>query len=299
VLETAQGLVLIDSGQASAASREHLAAALDGMGRGLRDVRHVLVTHIHRDHYTLAVELRREFGSRISLGVDERPSLEQVGDASRDVIESQLRMLVGCGAQSLVAPNAGTDDGIDAGLWEEPDTWLDRDRVAVGPRTLQTIPTPGHTRGHVVFRDETGGLLFAGDHVLPHITPSIGFEPAVPDLPLGDYIRSLQLVRSLPDTWLLPAHGHTMRSVYARVDELLDHHADRLDAAAACASAGDVSAFEVAGRLTWTRRARSLNDLSPFNRMLAVLETKAHLDVLVERGRLRNHDDGGTRRYST
>ena len=57
------------------------------------------------------------------------------------------------------------------------------------------VATPGHTRGHVVFHDTGGGLLFAGDHVLPAITPSIGFEPVLSDDPLGAFLGSLTLMR--------------------------------------------------------------------------------------------------------
>src|SRR5262249_17850401 len=64
VLEDHDGLVLIDGGWALAESRAALAAALATLGCGLGDVRHFLVTHVHRDHYTQAVELRRIFGSK-------------------------------------------------------------------------------------------------------------------------------------------------------------------------------------------------------------------------------------------
>jgi glyoxylase-like metal-dependent hydrolase (beta-lactamase superfamily II) len=150
-----------------------------------------------------------------------------------------------------------------------------------------------------VFRHEASGLLFAGDHVLPHITPSIGFEPDVPALPLRDYLRSLELVRSLTDTWLLPAHGHVIRSVHRRVDELLAHYAGRLEDTSRPVLDAMASALEVAQHLSWTRRHRRLDDLTPFNQMLAVLETNAHLDLLVHQGRARVYDDAGVRRYSS
>lgn len=67
--------------------------------------------------------------------------------------------------------------------------------------------TPGHTRGHFVHRDASAGVLFAGDHVLPHITPSIGFEPIRTTSPLRHHLASLALMREMPDTPLLPAHG--------------------------------------------------------------------------------------------
>ena len=84
-----------------------------------------------------------------------------------------------------------------------------------------------------MFLDARAGALFAGDHVLPHITPSIGLEPQRTAMPLGDYLASLALVRSMPDTILLPAHGPVAPSVHARVDELLAHHEARLTAIAA------------------------------------------------------------------
>jgi glyoxylase-like metal-dependent hydrolase (beta-lactamase superfamily II) len=158
------------------------------------------------------------------------------------------------------------------------------------------VATPGHTRGHVVFIDRDAQLMFAGDHVLPHITPSIGFEAVAAALPLGDYLDSLRLVRSLPDQRLLPAHGPVGPSVHARVDELLHHHAERLDHACGAVRDG-LTAYAVAGRLTWTRRERPFADLDLFNQMLAVAETAAHLDLLVAQGRLKATDADGVRRY--
>jgi glyoxylase-like metal-dependent hydrolase (beta-lactamase superfamily II) len=152
--------------------------------------------------------------------------------------------------------------------------------------------------GHLVFHDLAAGLLFAGDHVLPTITPSVGFEAVLSPEPLGAFLQSLALVRSRPDALLLPAHGPVAPSVHARVDELLDHHGRRLDEIEAAAKSGASSAFDVASVLRWTRREIKLADLDPFNAMLAVYETGAHLELLVVQGRLTVSDDGVVRRYS-
>ena len=96
-------------------------------------------------------------------------------------------------------------------------------------RALEVVETPGHTRGHVVFYDTPSSLLFSGDHVLPTITPSIGFEPAMTDDPLGAFLDSLAIVRARPDAMLLPAHGPVVPSAHDRVDELVEHHRVRLD----------------------------------------------------------------------
>jgi glyoxylase-like metal-dependent hydrolase (beta-lactamase superfamily II) len=150
----------------------------------------------------------------------------------------------------------------------------------------------------VVFRDAGAGLLFAGDHVLPHITPSIGFELAPSELPLGDFLDSLRLVRSLPDTRLLPAHGPVTESAHARIDELLEHHHTRLDTIFDAIAKGADTAFEAARLVTWTRRKHALDELNDLNQLLAVIETAAHLDLLVVQGRLRVTADGDLDRFT-
>ena len=85
---------------------------------------------------------------------------------------------------------------------------------------------------------------------------------------------------------------------YPFLDELIDHHGRRLDEVEAATRTGATTAFEVAGVLRWTRREHKLEDLDPFNAMLAVFETGAHLDLLVTQGRLTVTDDGGVRRYA-
>ena len=186
----------------------------------------------------------------------------------------------------------------DLSQWESPDEWLTEGEIALpGGRVLEAVATPGHTAGHLVFHDLAAGLLFAGDHVLPTITPSIGFEPVLSPEPLGAFLRSLALVRARPDAMLLPAHGPVTASVHARVDELVAHHGKRLDEVAAATSSGAHTAHEVAGVLRWTRREHRLEDLDAFNAMLAVFETGAHLDLLAAQGRLTMTEDDGVRRY--
>jgi glyoxylase-like metal-dependent hydrolase (beta-lactamase superfamily II) len=143
-----------------------------------------------------------------------------------------------------------------------------------------------------VFADRGARLLFAGDHVLPTITPSIGFEPVPAAQPLGDFLASLVKVRALPDLMLLPAHGPVAPSSHARVDELLAHHDERLDLCRRAVAGGCGTAYEVAGELAWTRHGRRLDELDLFNTALAVLETMAHLELLAAREELARSEDG-------
>ena len=279
-------VVLVDSGWALAESEELLAKSLDGIGYGFADIREFLVTHVHRDHYTQAVAIRRTHGTQVALGEGERPGLLAVQESIRTGQRVSGRPMLRAGAAALLArinPRPMSEE--DVSIWELPDTWLQTGtQLPLRTRSLRVIATPGHTQGHVVFYDENAGALFAGDHVLPHITPSIGFEVPRAEYPLRDYLDSLRLVRSLPDARLLPAHGPESPSVHARVDELLDHHEERLTQTAKAVEQGADTAFEVAQVLHWTRRQRHFDELDLLNQTLATSETMAHLDVLVLRG---------------
>jgi glyoxylase-like metal-dependent hydrolase (beta-lactamase superfamily II) len=297
------GPVLIDSGWAIADARELLSKALAELGAELGDVQRFLVTHMHRDHYSQAIHLRREFGTRVSLGAEERHSLEIARTPREPRRRSQIVRLRELGAEeiadTMAAAMAAGHARPDPADWEFPTDWFaPNELIDANGRSLEVVETPGHTRGHVVFYDTPGQLLFAGDHVLPTITPSIGFEPALASDPLGSFLASLALVRARPDAMLLPAHGPVTDSVHARVDELVEHHRVRLDTMLGVLGSGPDTAAEVAAAVTWTRRERRLTELDVFNQFLAVCETGAHLDLLVAQGRARREQRGEVFHYS-
>jgi glyoxylase-like metal-dependent hydrolase (beta-lactamase superfamily II) len=287
------GVDLIDAGMALVQARERLTGALGELGFGLPDIRNFFITHIHQDHYTLAVELRTTLRGQITLGAAERANLAAIRAVSAGRAEvGFIEMLGAMGAADLaeqvremLAPRLA--DPQPKLEWSDPDHWLPDGAVIELPgRTLRAIHTPGHTTGHVVFHDESAGLLFAGDHVLPHITPSIGFQPVITRTSLVQYLASLRLMLALPDARLLPAHGPVQPSTHARVHQLLEHHETRLAQTLEAASGGPVTAFAAAAVLPWTRRQRKLADLDVMNQLLATGETAAHLEVLVVRGQL-------------
>lgn len=284
-IEDGDDLLLIDGGEALEESRALLSRCLTDIGRALGDIREFLVTHAHRDHYTQAVAIRRLHGSGVRLGEGEQVTMAAIQAGERFPAEDALHR---SGAASLI-PVVRSRAAVDLRDWEQPDAWMqDGLEIPMSTRCLRVIATPGHTRGHVVFHDPDAGILFGGDHVLPHITPSIGVEavpPSQPHHPLADFLDSLRVVRALPDATLLPAHGPAGASTHHRVEELLTHHDRRLASTEAALMRGASTAFEAARLLTWTRHERPFGSIDGFNQVLAVQETRAHLDVLVTTGR--------------
>lgn len=288
VLETEEGLVLIDGGWAIPVSRQLFDAGLAELGYSANDIREFLVTHMHRDHYTQAYVIGQETQASVWLGDGDRATMELMLNAELDH-DPNLRRLQVAGAEHLAKewreimpsePPSMDDYGM-------PDHWMVSDHMReLGNRTLAAISTPGHTQGHFVFADQEAGLLFSGDHVLPRITPSIGFEPAWVEQPLRDFLDSLIKVQQLPDMKVLPAHGPVTDSSHERIAELIDHHTVRLELCEQAVAAGARTAWEVAGLIPWTSRERQRDELNPFDATLAAFETLAHLDLLYLQGKL-------------
>jgi len=298
-LRTDDGLVLVDGGWAGPEGRNALVKALAHIGASPQEIDRFLVTHVHRDHYTLAAMMRREFGAKVCLGRDERATLELMRQPERSPIAGQIAKLAELGAPALADRLAARVGGLrDVADWEPPDEWLDEGRMLLpGGRELQAVHTPGHTAGHLVFHDIANGLLFAGDHVLPVITPSIGLEASLSGDPLSAFLRSLAAIRARPDALLLSAHGPVAPSTHARIDELVDHHGARLDEIHRLATAGAETPADIAEAMRWTRRGLRWSELDPFSAMMAVFETTAHLTLLIAQGRLSMTMRDGVRHY--
>ncbi|WP_134741129.1 MBL fold metallo-hydrolase [Nocardioides sp. 503] len=290
VIETDDGLTLIDGGWAIPVARDLLERCLKDVGYGFGDLRRFLVTHVHRDHFTMATVLGHELGIDVALGADEKPALDLLNNAASMTQNPFVEVLVSAGARAVADEWVRGDAGAeppDMSIWTHPDTWLEGDHeIAVGQRTLDAVHTPGHTPGHFVFADTSAGLLFAGDHVLPTITPSIGFTVPATDQPLGDFMASLTKVRALPDLTILPAHGPVAPSSHTRVDELLAFHERRLAESLRLVGTGTVTAYDVAQGLGWTRHETPFEKLDVFSQGMASMETKAHLELLVARGQV-------------
>lgn len=282
------GDLLIDCGWVDPRSWEVLTTGLERFGSSLKSIRQVFATHVHGDHLGAAGQIREAGGAFVTLGLGD---LETAQILATDPARARARtgeLLLRHGADSLVATleQERAAHPEPPRLSPLPDLFISGGELLFEGHELEVVPTPGHTRGHLCLWDGGAQTLFAGDHVLPHITPSIGVEVPSGGLPLLAFLRSLELVRDLPAQLVLPAHGPTFGNLKDRVEQLLRHHEQRLQLCLEAVSAGRRTAMEVAEALPWTRRERRFVDLDAFNQMLAVNETIAHLELLAERGAL-------------
>jgi glyoxylase-like metal-dependent hydrolase (beta-lactamase superfamily II) len=140
--------------------------------------------------------------------------------------------------------------------------------------------------GHLCYWEETRRLLFTGDHVLPTITPHVGLYVHSIGNPLPNYLDSLKLLRAYHPDLTVPAHGEPFVDLHARLDELVEHHHERVEELFAIVREEPLTAWDVACRAHWTRRKVTLDQVDPAHHRLALAETLAHLELLRAEERL-------------
>jgi glyoxylase-like metal-dependent hydrolase (beta-lactamase superfamily II) len=160
LLETENGLALNDCGPTICAPE--LKARLAERGVELRDVAHLLLSHIHLDHAGGAGVLVREHpGLQVHVSAIGAPHLV---DPSR--LEASARRLYG--------------DEFDT-LWGELAPVPEANIVVVGSEVvgLECFTSPGHASHHVCYLDGDG-TLYAGDSAGVRILPSSFVLPPTP-----------------------------------------------------------------------------------------------------------------------
>ena len=142
------------------------------------------------------------------------------------------------------------------------------------PRRLSVLATPGHSRSHLAFFEETSRTLFAGDVVSGLGTVVI----APPDGNLRDYLTTLERLRRIGITALVPGHGAPNRGVPRMLDALIEHRRMREGKILRALGSGPLSEEEL--------RSRVYDDTPTADPAYAAKTLRAHLEKLEEEGRV-------------
>jgi glyoxylase-like metal-dependent hydrolase (beta-lactamase superfamily II) len=285
LLEQDDGVSMIDAGWDTDDAWSALNAGLGKAGYEIGDVKSVLVTHIHPDHYGLAGRVREGSGAWIALHPADAEILPQRYMQMDGLLDRMQTHFLENGVPSESLDTMGgasmpVRPFVNAVF---PDVLLeDGDRPEISGWDLRAIWTPGHSPGHLCFYDAERRLLLSGDHVLPRITPNISFHPQQTANPLADFLDALDKVAALEVGEVLPAHEYRFRNLAERVVQLRNHHEHRLaEIRVALGKHPGLTAWEVAVGLTWSR---PWEEIAFFVQRAAFGEALAHLIVLEARG---------------
>ena len=297
LLERDDGVTMIDAGWDTEDAWDALNAGLGKAGYEIGDVRSVLVTHIHPDHYGLAGRVRENSGAWIALHPADADILPQRYMQMDSLLTRMRSHLLESGVpvgslDEMRGASMPVRGFVNAVL---PDVLLeDGDRPDVPGWNLRAVWTPGHSPGHLCFYDTERKVLLSGDHVLPRITPNISFHPQQTSNPLADFLDALDKVAELEVDEVMPAHEYRFRGLAQRIVQLRNHHEQRLsEITAALGEQPGMTAWEIAIGLTWSR---PWDEISFWMQRSALGETLAHLIVLESRGTVR-HSTGIPQRW--
>jgi len=197
VLEAPGGVALVDPGPTSCLPA--LRRGLEAEGIGLRDVRALLLTHIHLDHAGASGTLVRE-NPDIVVYVHQRGAKHMV-DPSR-LLDSASR-LYGDQMERLWGRIDPVPEASVRAL-------AGGERLEAGGRWLDVAYTPGHASHHVSYFDARSGMAFVGDTAGARIGASTFIMPPTPppDIDLDTWRASAaRILEWRPETLFLTHFG--------------------------------------------------------------------------------------------
>ncbi len=169
---------------------------------------------------------------------------------------------------------------------------------AYGGYTFDVLDLKGHTPGHLGLYEKEHRLLFSGDHILNKITPNIccwDFDNNY----LGYFIENLKKITKLKINITFSAHRALVEDPYKRIEELIAHHARRLEHAREILRDRPSTAYECACLVKWDFLGGYFPDFPTSQKWFASSEMLAHLQALYFDGEVnRNLSDEGHFVYS-
>ncbi len=286
----------IDSATTRAQWEQVFANCLEGL-----PVLRVIVTHMHPDHIGLAHWICERWQVRLWMSATDYNTARIAvydregfgGEANAD-----FYALHGMRDEEFLQHVRARVSYFPTLVPALPSTFrrlLDGGAVEIGGRAWQCISGYGHAPEHIALHSQELGVLLSGDMVLPRISTNVSVHATEPEADsLRLFLTSLTRYLDLPlDTLVLPSHGKPFTGLHQRIQQLEDHHRDRLKDImnADAGSAAGLSAADILPVLF--KRALDAHQMT-----FAMGEALAHLHYLWLGGQMdRWLDSDGVHRF--
>ncbi len=288
-------ITLIDAGVRTDLSFQVLEDALRRFGYGFEDIRRILITHGHIDHYGQARRIALLSGAEIYIHEKEHRRIQSIGQFRGNLVS----VLIQNGT-----PRGLLDETINymksaVQLLAEPLGEVrflhDGDEIPFDDMVLRSILCPGHSPGLTCFYLERGGILISGDHLLNEISPNPVIDlsrtgPGPQSTSLKEYLNSVKKIQNLSVSLVLPGHGEPIRDFGGALRKIFYHHEERLARVLASLSSGGRTAYEISREL--------FPDAKSFEVFLGLSEVLGHLRILLDEGKIIFETRGDVDYYS-
>jgi glyoxylase-like metal-dependent hydrolase (beta-lactamase superfamily II) len=245
-VKAGDGFVLFDTGMHQPDSFPQLERALQMCNLRLEDLRLVVCTHAHSDHYGQAATLVERTGRELWM----HPNHEHMTRMAEDP-EAVYARRIEVARQSGVPEEplrryasqlSSRESGI-SGVIEPDRDLLNGVTIASDLGDWVVYETPGHAPSHVCMFQPQRRLLISGDHLLGRI--SLYFDYGYTPDPVGEFLTSLDVVETLGARLCLAGHGRTFTDVRAHIQGNRKLVGERLQSVLEAISREPLSAFDV------------------------------------------------------
>lgn len=279
------GVLLVDTGWNTDEAFDSLKQQLAENSINLEDIAQIVITHFHPDHYGLAGKLRQLSQAKIALHHLEKDFIESRYINMDELLRQMEQWLHinGVPPNELYQLQTASLGMAKFVVPAAPDITLrGGETISSGFFSFKVLWTPGHSSGHISLYEPNQKILISGDHILPTITPHVGLHPQSGSDPLGDYLNSLNVLKQLEVNLILPGHEHPFTGLEPRIEELIQHHQQRNAEILKILNTMPKTAYQIATEMTWMSDIRGVGwqDLAPWDKRLAVMETLAHLESM-------------------
>ncbi len=206
LLERDDGWCLVDCGTSAPPGWPALEHALDLAGVAPSDIRLLVCTHPHADHYGLAAEVMERSGCPLALAPGPTASAEMLRDPVIPV-EQRLELARRGGVPDRLLAAAVSHPGDDGKhARPEPDLLLEEGTmIETRAGSWRTVPAPGHSPAQVVLFQEESGMLLSADLAIAARIPYLEYGYTAD--PFAEHVASLERALALEPRLLLPGHG--------------------------------------------------------------------------------------------
>jgi len=275
---------IIDTGPNQESTVHSLQQGLEKIGYHFADIKRILITHPHIDHFGLAARIQAESGAKIFAMGEARHILSDIlreWEANDDYF---ILFLTYCGVpkNKIEAFMSAGRDYAHYGCKINVDVPLrDGQIIKFDDFTLTTIHTPGHTPFDVCFESPEQQVIFVGDTLRPRIAPNVllarprGESQNRPRILLL-HIETLRRLMSTHATLALPGHGEPFDNPREAAEKTLRHHQRRSAEIFGTLNGQAKTPFEITREL--------FPSMPVFELFLGVSEVIGHLDALEEEG---------------
>ncbi len=290
--------VIVDTGLKGEETRGYWQQIFDNHMDG-KPVSRVICTHLHPDHTGQAGFITQHWQAKLLMSHAEYYQARVMNSMMRDGSSwYTIEYFVKAGLdRSFLEQMKGSRDKFMPEQEDIPfpssfDRLKEGDKLRIGDHVWQIITGTGHSPEHVCLYNEKLRLLISGDQVLPVITSNVSVFPTEPEAdPMTGWLESLAKFKtSLPnDLLVLPAHNAPFYGLHQRLDELIEHHEDRM-----LLLEESCTQPHTALQLLPVLFKRALEGQSQF---MALGECIAHLHCLMERNKIERRVENGVYNY--